>query len=203
MKDVKRQIILDEGTPVELIDSTGAVVETTKALVGRATKTSQAEISLEAHRQGQFIPEVSVSNGHLVRNIPTDTYYLILASLDEVAQGEKIATITRMVECNSALTLERIEETADDNGNIKKATVTVADNLRVYVESGRAVLEQKMPGLQPDVEYRVYAPLLDVKLLDKISLLINGKSVPFKVDATDYISFEGVVIIDVRTETRK
>lgn len=202
MKDVKRQIILDEGTPVELIDSTGSVLQTTTALVGKATKQSMAEIALEAHRQAQFVPELTVNNGTLVRSVVTDTCYLVLASLDEVVQGEKIATICRMLECNSSLTLERMMETADDYGNIKKAPVKVADNLRVYVESGRATIEQKKPGLQPEVEYKVYAPLIDVQLLDKLTLNINGKQVPFKVDAVDYVSFMGVVIIDVCTETR-
>lgn len=203
MKDVKRQIILDEGSPVEVIDSTGVVVETTKALLGRANKVSYAEISLEAHRQGQFVPEITVHNGNLVRNAITDTHYLVLASMDEIVQSDKIATICRMLECNSSITLERIEETADENGNIKKSLVLVADELSVYVESGRAVIEQKNMGLLPEVEFRIYAPLIDVKLLDKISLTINGKKSPFKVDALDFVSFEGCVMIDVCTETRK
>lgn len=203
MKDIKRQIILNEGTPVEVIDSTGVVIESTTALVGKANKVSYAEISLEAHRQGQFIPEVQVGNGNLVRSVVTDTFYLVLASMDEIVQAEKIATICRMLECNSGMTLERIEETADDNGNIKKSPVKVADNLRVYVESGKATIEQKNPGLHPEVEFRVYAPLIDIHLLDKITLNINGNQVPFKVDAVDYVSFAGVVIADVCTETRK
>lgn len=206
MKDAKKAIILQEGVPVEVKDislATPIVIET-KALLGKATKQFFSEISLEYHRKGQFIPELNINNGMIVSNIVTDEHYLIMANYKEFFQNQHISTITRMIECNSVATIEGIQKTADDFGNIRKGTVIKVKDLQVHVEAVSAELIQYNPGLHEEVEYRIYATAInDINVLDKVILDINGIKKEFKIKSLDFISFRGIVIIGVSSETRK
>lgn len=201
--EAKREIILSEGVPVDVLDYTGAVLFSTNALVGKATKQFFSEISLEYHRTAQFVPELDIRNGLIVNNKVTNEFYLVMAHLKEVVGSEHIATVTRLVECNARVRISSFGETADDDGNITKTEIVKADNLCVYVEKVRADLKQFKPGLYENVEYNIYAPAIsNVSVLDRVVLDMNGVSVPFKIESVDYTTFVGVMILGVCTETR-
>jgi len=203
MFDTKREIILDEGLPVDVIDWQGNTLFSTKALLGKATKQFFSEISLEYHRKAQFVPELDVKNGQIVRVIPTGEHYLIMATYNEVFGTEKLATITRLVECNNEVLIQTLVETADDDGNIYRTPTPIVNGLKAYVEMKGGDLVQYKPGLQSRLEFDVYIPVIDVEVLDQIHLNINGKFVPFKVEYIDELSFQGIMILRVSTETRR
>lgn len=118
--DEKRQLILDEGVPVEVHDHIGTLLHTTKALIGKATRQSMSEVSHEAHRKAHFIPELNIRNGLIVTNTVTQDKYLTLANMVEVYGTELVSTISRMVETNSSITVTGYVETADENGDITR-----------------------------------------------------------------------------------
>jgi len=200
MKEIKGQIITEEGLPVQIKDSNGTILYSTNALVGKATKQFFSEISLEYHREGQFISDVVVNNGNLVTNLVTNEDYLVLATMEEIVQEEKIATVARMIKCNAAISIKKYEETADEFGNIVKQQVTVADNLSVYMVKVSNSLDQYKMGLVANAEYLIYSPLINVSVLNKLLININGEIMQFKVESVDYISFNGVVLIGIVTD---
>lgn len=201
MIDEKRLIILDEGVPVEVTDVLGSTV-TTKALIGKATKQFFTEIAFEYHRVGIFVPELNVTNGCRILNTVTGESYLTLANMEEIIRGQKASTVARMVECNTSINVKTLGETADEFGNITNEDIVKYSDLKAYVEKVRDELKQYDAGLQPEAKYYLYAPAVEINILDKIEMNINGKVLPLKVDAVDYISFPGNVIVTVCTETR-
>ena len=54
MIDVKREIILEEGVPVEIYDAEMNLLDETTALIRRATRQFFSEISLESHPRTVF-----------------------------------------------------------------------------------------------------------------------------------------------------
>lgn len=203
MEETKRGIILEEGVPVEVYDSNGVLVESTHSLIGKAVKQSQSIISLEYHREGQFVSDSAISGGHIVKNSVIGDTYLTIASMNEVIGSELVAKITRMVVCNSTLTVEEYQEVADEFGNITRTKVPVIDGLNVYVESVDSELVQVKHGLLSTSDYLVFMPTVDVEILDTITLSIHGNPVKFKVESIDNISYEGIAVLGVCTETRK
>jgi hypothetical protein len=199
----KRQIILSEGTDVEVFDSTGNLLFQTKALIGKATKQFMSEISLEYHRKAQFIPELDIPNGVTVRNTATGETYLAIANMVETYGGEKLSTILRLVETNATITVTGLAETADEYGNISTSQVTKAQDMPVHIESSNAELRQYQPGLHEKAEYLIYMPAIDIQLLDKVTVNAGGRILKLKVEHVDYLSFVGIAVLSVCTETRK
>lgn len=200
MVDEKRAIILSEGISVQLLDYQGTLQATSKALLGRFTKTNEA--GLEHHRKGVFLPDLDVKNGDLILAVATNEHYLVLATMDEIIEDKVASKIAKLLACNTELKVEGISQIADANGNIRKTPVVKVYGLKCHITSITAQLRQYNPGLHPDAQFRIYCPVFDIDLLDKVTMQVNGKSVPLKVMATDYISFSGVVILDVKSETR-
>lgn len=202
MFEEKRQIILDEGVEVDVKDYDGSVLFTTKAVFGKSSRQSTTEIIVEYYRSGLFMPDVDIQNGHIVTINATNTDMLVIASMEEVVHGNKISTSTRLVECNRTINVSKQGETADEYGNIIVGEIPIVENMPVYMEKLNADLIQYSPGLLENVEYMIYAPAIDLTPLDFISVNVRGRQVKLKVETTDYITFEGVVLIGVRTDTR-
>lgn len=202
MLEEKRQIILDEGLSIQVLDHTGAVLANTKAIIGRAS-TQNFEMRLEHYRRMQFLPDAGATNGCIVRVISTNEDYLILATMNEVIHNQHVAVSAIAVSCNAELRVEGIQEKADKRGNISKIPVVKAERLKSHVQLLTADLKQYDPGLHQDAEYRIYAPLFDIDILDQVTMYINGKSVKLKVVAVYYTQFDGIVTLEVKTETRK
>ncbi|MEC0276810.1 hypothetical protein [Peribacillus frigoritolerans] len=198
----KRQIILSEGQPVEVFDTSGLFLFKTNAIIGRATKTGQTEVSFEAHRKIQIIPDYDVPNGVTIKVITSKETFLAIATMVETYKGEKLATSIRMVETNANVTVTGTSETADENGNVFSAPVTKADNQPIHIQTVNAELKQYMQGILPNVQYLIYIPAIDLELLDKVTVHSVGRNIKVKVENIDYLSFPGLALLQVSTETR-
>lgn len=202
MSSEKRDIILSEGVPVEVSDLSGTVVNTI-ALLGRSNRQFSTMVSLEAHRRGHFIPDISVDSGDSVLNTVTGDRYVVAASYREIYQQLEISIVTHLVLCNTKLTVTIFSEVVNARGDIKKTEVVKYDNVDVFTQSVTQSLRQENPGLYVDSEYVIHAPAIDVKTLDKVTLTAGTRKTPLKVVDTDYITFPGMVIIQACSETRK
>lgn len=202
MIDTKMAIILSEGAPVDIISPAGITVSTT-ALLGRASKQFNNTVSLETHRRGQFLPSEVIDSGYVVKNTVTDDYCLVVARYPEVIQNQKASEICHMFVCNCTINISSLEETADDRGKVSVVPVSKVSGQRAYVQALTADLKQYDAGLHPDAEYRIFAPYNNVTLLDKLTVLIGSKSIPLKVVHLDYLTYEGIITIQVCSETRR
>lgn len=203
MIDIKRDIILSEGVPV-LIKTGDADPVPTTILIGRASKQFNSTVSIESNRRGQFLPEVPVQSGSLVLNELVNEKYLVVASMPEILQGEVAATITHMFTCNATITVSGVVETLNDRGDLKKETVVKFANLDCHAESNRSSLQQKDPGYFVDCEFLVYAPVTaPISSLDKLILTSAEETRALKVVNTDYLTYNGLVEIQLSSETRK
>lgn len=202
MNNDKRDIILDHGVPVLVYDPLGEDKLETRALLGKATKQFFSDISLEYHRTAQFLPELPIRNGLLIQNLVNEETYLILASFSEVVEEVKLATVIRSVQCNSSISIKEIRRVADLYGNVTSKEVAVLEDVPVFVESLRTGLEQYDAGMFPNNMYRIYAPSIPSKLLDRIYIRVVDEEIPLKVMHVDRLKFRGVTILDVSTETR-
>ncbi len=201
--EVKREIILEEGVPVEIYDAEMNLLDETTALIGKATRQFFSEISLESHRQGQFLPELSVVNGLIVKNKVTEEEYIVVANYPEVIEQQKSATITRMIVCNSKLNVSRLVEDADRFGNIKREFKEIYSNLSVYIERIDSIVKQTDPGKVLNVTYKIYAPNIILDIEDQIQIDVGIGMQPLKLMGYDYTTFKGLTIIDAVTETRR
>ncbi|NMA86024.1 MAG: hypothetical protein GX968_01725 [Tissierellia bacterium] len=203
MVETKREIILEEGIPVEVFDKDMNLLEDTIALVGKATRQFFSEISLESHRQGQFFPELNIGNGLIVRNGVTDEDYIVVANYPEVIDRQMCTTIARMIVCNSKLTIKRMVETADRFGNIKREFKEVYKDLSIYAETLESKVTQKDPGKIMEVSYKIFAPGIEIETEDQIQIVVGGKEIPFKLTGYDPLTFGGLTLIEVVSETRR
>lgn len=202
MIETKREIILEEGVPVSVFDKENKLFDTT-ALIGKATRQFFSEISLESHRQGQFLPQLDIHNGLIVKNRIIDSDYIIVASYPEIIDQQKCTIITRMIVCNSKITVGRQIEIADDFGNIKKGFENVCKDLSVYAEPIDSSVKQVDPGKLYEVEYKIFAPNIQLGIEDRLEIDVGGKMKPFKITGYDYLTFKGLTVIDVVTDTRR
>ncbi len=202
MLEDKKQIILDEGLPIEVQNYDGTIICETRALFGRAS-TQNFETRLEHFRRMQFLPEVPVKNGNIIKNIMSGEYYLMVASMHEVIYEYNVAISAIVIACNATVKVEGIKEVGDSKGNIVKTPDLRVDNLKAYIVPCVSELKQYDPGLHPDADFRIYVPDCVFKILDTVTTVINDNIIKLKVVAVDYLSFPGVAILDVKTETRK
>jgi len=200
--DLKQSLILTEGTPVEIMDHTGTILFKTKAIIGKVSSTTMSEINFEYSRKGLIIPNLDIRNGLILRKTVTGETFIIVAVFDEVINNTKQSTSIRLIQTNSWASIKGFTEIADDYGNIISDEVTKATKLPVHVSVANARLMQFKPGLKEIVEYRIYAPHCEAEILDRVGLMINGGELNFKVESVDLLTFPGLVLLDVRTETR-
>ncbi len=201
MIEEKQDIILSEGVPVLVTDLSGTVIST-KALVGRASKQFDNTVSLEINRRAQFLPNIGVVNGCTIANVVTGEKYLIIATMPEVIAGGVASVICHLYLCNEIINVSGLTKTADDDGNITTVPVAKYTDTAVYIQPLTADLKAYDPGLHPDANFRIFAPLSSVDLLDTVTVSSNSNAPTMKVVSVDFISFEGIVIIQTRTETR-
>lgn len=204
----KTAIILGEGTPVEIYNWKGDLLYKTKALIGKATEQSTSEFSIENHRRGVFVSSVEVKNGHIVKLTTTDEYYLVLATYRESFQNFHLSNIARLVRCNGDVMIDVIVEDADEFGNIFTGRKIIVENLKVYTELRGGGIESYKPGIRSIVTHDVYMPMIDLPeksgldVLDQISIKMNGEYNVYKVEFVDYLSYDGIMVVRVSTETR-
>ena len=201
MIGTKRSIILSEGATVSITSPAGLSINTT-ALIGRANKQFNNTVSLETHRRCQLLPEIAVDSGYIVGNPITGEDYLVVATYPEIIQNAKAAEICHMFVCNCLFNLVGMVETADDRGRTTTQPVNKLTNQQAYIQSLTADLKQYETGLHPDAEYRIFAPFNDASPLDKISVLSSSLSIPVKIVHIDYLTYSGIAVLQVCSETR-
>jgi hypothetical protein len=201
MIEEKRAIILSEGTPVEVVGTTGTAIPTV-ALIGRSSRQSNAIITLEAHRRGHFLPEIAVTSGDYVNNLSTGEKYLVVGLLQELLLNEVAALVTHMVLCNSKMTVSSLTETVNERGDIVQSDVVTTNGLDCFVEALSSAMKEQNPGLFVDAEYRIFAASVDINTMDKVVLMAGARPIPLKVVHMDYLTYPGTVILHACTETR-
>jgi hypothetical protein len=203
MIEIKREIILEEGVPVSVYERDTKLVEETMALIGKATRQFASEISLESHRQGQFLPEVGIRNGLIIKNKVVDEDYIVVANYPEVIDQQLCTTIARMIVCNSKMTIGRLVEDADHRGKIIREFKEIYSNLSIYAEPLESEVRQMDPGKAPKSRYKIYAPSISLDIEDQIQIDVGGVMMPFKLTGYDYLTFKGLTLLEVVTETRR
>jgi hypothetical protein len=198
----KQAIVRREGVPVDIVDTDG-VVASTRALIGRASKQFNSTLSLEHFRRGYFLPEVPVDNGYVCHNIPANEDYILVAVYPEMIRGKVATNASHMMVCNSTLDIMGDDiETADDRGNITKEPQVKYSQLKCHTQVNSPDLKLYDTGLHPDTEYVIFAPGVQIAELDRIILTNGIQTLPLKVIQPDYISYPGVVVLQVKSETR-
>lgn len=203
MIEEKRAIIEEEGLPVTVYDPHNDIEFQTTALLGKATRQFFSEISLESHRQAQFLPELPIKNGLTVVNNITNEKYLIVASYNEIIDSMKCSTVVRMILCNTVMSVFTMTEDADERGNIKKVPMIKYSDVNVYAEALGGDLKEKSPGIQYESKFKVYSPNIKIDYTDSIALMLDGENVLFKLTGKDTLTFKGVAMIDIVSETRR
>lgn len=198
----KQKLIKRNGIPVTVYSMDG-YTEDTVCLFGRATKQFNNTLSLEYHRRAHFFPGTGVESGCMVINKVVGEKYIVVSTFSEVLNNKHASTIVHMLKCNTGLNVSRDVEIADKRGNIKKTPKSIYADLSVYTQSVTMELRETKIGLFPETDYLIYAPDIDVGLLDRVSLNVGKRVTDLKIVAIDYISYPGLVCIEVSTETRK
>ena len=203
MIEIKREIILEEGVPVSILDKDTVLVEETIVLIGKATRQFASEVSLESHRQGQFLPDIGLTNGLIVRNKVVNEDYIVVANYPEIIDRQLCTIIARMIVCNSKMTIGRLVEDADDRGKITREFREIYSNLSIYAEPLESEVRQTEPGKAPKSRYKIYAPSIELDIEDQIQIDVGGVMMPFKLIGYDYLTFRGLTLLEVVTETRR
>jgi hypothetical protein len=176
----------------------------TKCLMSKASTQFNSMLSLEAHRKGDFIYSDNVQGGCIIRNDVNNEEYLVVGTYLPVFKDMVLSTTCHMVFINALLTVSRDSKKADTNGNVKVVPVDVYPNMKVFIQAVDANLRQTDAGILDDAEYLVYASKMDLNLLDKLALTTSdGKTISLKAVHLDPYTYDGVVVIQAKTETRK
>jgi len=198
----KQKIINLKGSPV-LIYTVDENVIKTMSIIGRASTQFNSTLSLEAHRRGHFFPEIDIKNGYLVEDTLKKETYVCVANYSEVIDGSITTTVAHMLVCNGNIKATREVEVGDDRGKVTKTSITIVEDYKVCIETKKQELKQFKPGLHPDFDYEIYAPYFEVKLLDSIEVKNDNQTLQLKVESFDSITYPGLVVIQLSTETRR
>jgi hypothetical protein len=198
----KSRLILHEGSPVRVTSARSGEVTETTALVGRATKQFDNTISLETNRRGHFLPQIQIENGDSVVHLVTGDNYLVIATMSEVMKATVVANIGHLYICNCSVSVLGVQESADNNGNRINMPVQKVEGQRAYIQTLNAQLKQYDVGLHPDAEYKLFLPRAPIDLMDRVMVTEDEVTIDMKVVATDFLSYKGLVVVQVKTETR-
>jgi hypothetical protein len=202
MIEEKRDIILTEGVPVDIVDFDGTVTPTL-AIIGRASRQSSAVITLEAHRRGIFLPEIDLRSGSVVISTVTNERYLAVGLMKEQIGTEIASIISHMMLCNTKMSLSTLAQTVNSRGDVVKGDVAKYTDLDVFTQAISSELRQQNAGLLHDAEYLIYAPEIEASLLDKLTLTVGTRKTPLKVVNVDYVTYPGITLVQACSETRK
>lgn len=202
----KSSIIKKYGTPVEVKRFLGDVVmhsDTTKALLGRGTRSNNNMKAFENQKEGIFLPDFNIDSGDFVYSHPHNEVYVVAGTHQEYHGSKSLSTVTNLLKCSHDMTLKGNRQYADDRGNIKNEFGEKYKNVPCYLEHISSQLRQYEPGLNPDTEHRIYTTDLTVELTDQIIMSFKNKKMTLKVVATDYMTFPNMVVIEVAKDIRK
>lgn len=198
----KKRLINANGHNIEIYDRL-LNKQTTKALIGKASKQSDSLISMEAYRKAYTLPEIEIQPGYTVHCMTTDEYFVVVATYKELINNNIASTVCRMLQSNCTLSVSRDTKQPDDDGNIKLTMENIVSNVKTYIELGKQDIKQYNPGKNEDSVYEIYAPSFELELTDRLILTSGGINIPMKLVGTNYLSYLGLVVISAKSETRK
>lgn len=206
MRTYKSKIIKKYGTDVKvkrfLDDMTFNELDT-KVLLGRGSRTNTNLKMFENQKECIFLPDFDVKGGDFVHNSIHGEDYVVVATHQEYDGNKKLSTVTNVMKCSHVLNVKGHTRVADSRGNVKSSFGTKYDNVPCYVHHVTSQLRQYEPGLNPDTEHLIYTTDLNLSETDQLVVTVSGKDNVFRVVATDYLTFSGLVVIEVKGDIRK
>lgn len=203
MYEIKQQIIQSEGIPVTLYNPDATVVDTT-ALLGRAVKQFNSMISLEAHRRALCLPDTNFQNGTVIISNVTNEKFLTVATFNEVINSTVACIVGYLLTCNSLIDVYGVNRVvASDFGDIVNEKTLKISDMHIFTQTMTSNLKQQDSGIFLDTEFLIYAPYFELEALDRVVLKKDSRTVNLKVIHVDSISYDGVILIQACTETRK
>lgn len=205
MKNYKSVIIKKYGTSVfvdRLIDSEIVTLESTKALLGRASRNNNNMRTLNNQKEGIFLPDCDVQSGDFIRHISRGDVFIVGGVHPEYDGDSILSKVCNLLVCHHTLTIKGNERIADDRGNLKTQFVEKYKDVPCHLEEVDDVLRQYDPGLHPDTDYRIYTAKLIIDTNDQILLNVEGEEERFKVVARNYITFPGLLVLEVKRDIR-
>lgn len=203
MRSTKTKLIHQYGTSVVVQRLSTSEIFNTKAIIGRATSTITNMSMLEDQKEVIFDYLFDLKSGDFVINQSTNEKYVVGAIHNEMFKNDVISHVGAVLKCNNLATIKSLQQIADNRGNLKNQFVSIYNQIPCFVKNVGDELKQYDSGLHPDTEYRIYTTLLTVKETDKIYITVQGQLEEFKILTKDYISFSGMLIIDVCRDIRK
>lgn len=174
----------------------------TLCFVSKTAGASRSLAALESHRKGDFIYSDNVTSGCIVHNNVSLETYIVVAIFNSVFKDKVLSTTTHMLAVNATMSVDRDVNAADKSGNIKKTVQNIVTDQPVFVATVTQELRQTLIGLFPNTDYVIYAPWLDLKIIDRITLTSMGVPTKMKLENLDHTSYPGCLLIQVSTETR-
>lgn len=174
----------------------------TSALLGRGSKTNSVMPLLETQREGIFIYGTDVDSGYYVTHLVTNESFIVTGTVPEYGTRGITATVGNLLACNSLLSVKGDRKVGDERGNLKTSFVTVVEDLPCSLIEVSSELVSSDAGLLPDTEYLVYAPRMIVAEDDQLLLSTGGEPEPFKVLASNFVTFPNMVILQVSRDIR-
>ena len=202
MANEKEKIIKKLGSPATVTYLDGSTKDI-KCLISKASHFNNSLEAVESHRKGDFMVGDNVTSGCYITNKVTGEQFITIAMYPSSYKDKFLSTVYRMLVVNSTLSVKRFEETADENGNITKEENDIISDLPSFIEVITQDLRQFKPGLQDDSEYLIFIPSQELNTLDNIYINVEGRELKLKLVSEDYITFKGISILEVKTETRR
>lgn len=202
MLGYKSTIIRKYGEPVDIFrfdtDSLD-LVSSTKALIGRSSKTVSNMFRLATQKEAIFLPDQDVQNGDYVYLMNTDEMFIVVGTHNEYGRNSVISIVSNILKCEYVMTVKGYITDADDRGNIKKIFGDKYSDIPCFYEHISGDLKQYDPGLNPEAEYRIYTTAIEIEETDRIEIYLRNTNIAkkFKVVSIDPVSLPGLLIIDV------
>lgn len=205
MKSYKSTIIRKYGTSVcvdRLIESEIAMISSTKALLGRASRNNNNMRTLNNQKEGIFLPDCDVQSGDFIRHVSRGDVFVVGGVHPEYEGDSILSKVCNLLVCHHTLTIRGTVRVADERGNLKTQFGDKYKDVPCYLEEVDDGLRQYEPGLHPDTEYRIYTAKLEIDDNDQLVINVLGKEEKFKVVARNYVTFPGLLVIEVKRDVR-
>lgn len=171
-----------------------------KVLLGRNTRNNVNMFKLTHQKEGIFLPESKVEIGDYVVNPSHREEYLVVGHHQEYDRNYLLSNLTGLMKCEHTLDVKRMEEYADERGNIKTRPVDAYKDVPCYLEYVSGNLRQMEPGLNSETEYKVY--VTDLHFKENDMLTIKGYNFEYHCTALalDYMSFPRLLVMEVKRD---
>jgi hypothetical protein len=160
----------------------------------QSSKNSASPAIREANWYGIMPATASLISGEVLQ--VDEDYYLIMTVGPDPATGELFFYAAKV---NATLTLMRLDEDTDDDGNITQEWDEVSDDIYAFGQIITASLRQQDPGLLDVTEYVFYvAKTIGAQALDRI--IYNGAN--YRVESIDDVGLPGVTRLQLAVDIR-